>query len=384
MARTAALIVAAGSGERLKSAIPKAYVEIAGKSLVRCSAEIFASHEGISKVVVVISPEHQEYYDATMAGLEILPPAHGGATRQASVRAGLEALNDDAPDYVLIHDAARPFASHALIDRVLDVLHHHPAAIPVLPLRDTIKQVTDGKILVTLPREMMAAAQTPQGFHFKAILDAHGLFTSVNATDDASLAEMAGMPVYITDGELTNIKITTQEDLMQATPMETRTGTGFDVHPFRSFEPGEAETIALCGVNIPAAAAVAGHSDADAGLHALVDAMLGAIGQGDIGQHFPPSDAQWKGADSAKFVTHALSMVKERGGRIINADVTIICEAPKVGPHREAMRTRIAQLLEVEESRINIKATTTEKLGFLGRGEGIAAQASVNIQVPMV
>ncbi|GGY40225.1 bifunctional enzyme IspD/IspF [Parvularcula lutaonensis] len=308
----------------------------------------------------------------------------GGAERQASVLRGLEALAREEPDIVLIHDGARPFVSSATIDRVIDAARRDSGAIAALPVSDTLKRAGDGPVISgTVPRDRLWRAQTPQGFRFEEILDLHRQFSErEDMTDDASLFEAAGRPVTLVEDDPTNIKITRPEDFALAerlleSAMETRVGQGFDVH---AFEDGDHVT--LCGVDIPHTQKLRGHSDADVGMHALTDAIYGALAEGDIGQHFPPSDEQWRGAPSEVFLRHAAELVKKRGGRILHTDVTLICEAPKVGPHREAMRGALAEIMGISLDRVAVKATTTEKLGFTGRGEGIAAQALVTVTLP--
>ncbi|HEU5047399.1 MAG TPA: bifunctional 2-C-methyl-D-erythritol 4-phosphate cytidylyltransferase/2-C-methyl-D-erythritol 2,4-cyclodiphosphate synthase [Rickettsiales bacterium] len=380
-----ALIVAAGESRRAGGTLPKQYQMLEGKSLLRRSAEAFLRHPGISGVRVVINPAHLAYYQAHTAGLDLLPPINGGATRQQSVALGLASLADNPPEYVLVHDAARPNVSGAVITRILSALAETPAAIPALPVFDTLKHVEENRIIGTVERQKLFRAQTPQGFHYKEIYAAHRECEGYECTDDAAVAEHAGVEVKIVPGSEHNYKVTTKEDLedariLLAAASETRIGTGFDAHRLTADE--SKKYVTLCGIQIASELALAGHSDADVGLHALVDAILGSIGAGDIGQHFPPSDPKWKGADSSQFVTHACSLLKQKHGRIINADITLICERPHISPHRAAMVTHVAKLLEVEESRISIKATTTEKMGFTGRGEGIAAQAAVSVKLP--
>jgi 2-C-methyl-D-erythritol 4-phosphate cytidylyltransferase/2-C-methyl-D-erythritol 2,4-cyclodiphosphate synthase len=308
----------------------------------------------------------------------------GGAERQDSVRLGLEALAARQPDRVLIHDGARPFPDAALIDRVVDGLDRAPAAIPALPLGDTIKRAADGRVLETIDRSQLWRAQTPQGFHFDAILAAHRQMAGRMLTDDAAVAEAAGIAPLIVMGSEENLKVTTAEDLaaaerlLAARQADVRVGQGFDVHPF-----GPGDHVMVCGVAIPHEVAPVGHSDADVGLHALTDAVLGAIGAGDIGMHFPPSDPRWRGASSDRFLAYAATLVRERGGTIAAIDVTIICERPKIAPYRDRMIERVAEILEISIGRVSVKATTTERLGFTGRGEGIAAQAVATIRLPL-
>jgi 2-C-methyl-D-erythritol 4-phosphate cytidylyltransferase/2-C-methyl-D-erythritol 2,4-cyclodiphosphate synthase len=314
----------------------------------------------------------------------VLPPVPGGAERQDSVRLGLEALAAHRPDRVLIHDGARPFPDAGLIDRVIDGLDREAAAIPALPLGDTVKRVEDGHIVATVDRSQLWRAQTPQGFRFDAILAAHRSAAGRILTDDAAVAEAAGIRPLIVAGSEDNLKITTAADLAAAERLlaarlgDVRVGHGFDVHPF-----GPGDHVMICGVAIPHEVAPIGHSDADVGLHALTDAVLGAIGAGDIGMHFPPSDPQWRGASSDRFLAYAAALVRERGGAMASVDVTIICERPKIAPYRERMIERVGEILEISPGRVSIKATTTEKLGFAGRGEGLAAQAVATVRLPL-
>lgn len=383
---TIALIVAAGESSRFGAEPPKPYIRLGEKAVLRHSIDTFLSHPGIGGVRVVISrPHHPLYRRHVMRDLSIFPCVIGGATRQESVRRGLESIARANPTYVLIHDAARPLLNHALIDRVLESLKTHSAALPTLPIVDTLRR--DGKLV---DREHLLAAQTPQGFRFDDILAAHRSLRGKNLTDDIALAEAAGLTVGVVAGERRNLKLTTQEDLpfmeaLATPPFETRVGTGIDIHPFVAHDantPPAQRTVTLCGVKIPHEFRLHGHSDADAGLHALVDAILGAIGAGDIGQHFPPDDRTWAGADSSRFLIHAYQMLKTKGGDIVNIDITILGEKPRIAPFREQMVNRIADMLKLSPDRINIKATTTEKLGFLGRGEGLGAQAAVAVKLP--
>jgi len=382
---TVALIVAAGQGARFGAEVPKQYLPLAGRPLLRHSVERLSAHAGIGAVRVVIDPAAREHYDAAVAGLPVLDPVAGGATRQESVRLGLDGLAGDSPAHVLIHDGARPFPDDALVSRVIDALHTHAGAIAAQPVVDTLKRAGDGeRIAATVDRAGLWRAQTPQGFRFDAILAAHRAAAGADdLTDDAAVAERAGLDVVLVPGAEDNLKVTTPDDLVRAERIlaaglgETRVGTGFDVH---RFEAGDAVT--LCGVAIPHSHRLAGHSDADVALHALTDAILGALGEGDIGEHFPPSDPQWAGAASRVFVEHAVGRIAARGGTLSHADLTLICEAPKVAPHRDAMRASVAALLGVDAGRVSVKATTTEGLGFAGRREGIAAQATVTLRVP--
>lgn len=393
MVSTAALIVAAGRGKRAGGGTPKQYIPIGGKSSLRRTIEAFLAAPGIDLVQVVIHPDDRPLYDAVLVGLcdHIPGPVCGGATRQRSVLAGLEALSATAPHRVLIHDAARPFVTAETISGVLAALDCADGAIAAIPLTDTLKRV-DGerRIVQTLPREDLWRAQTPQGFRFQSIISAHRAAAAAGRddfTDDAAVAEWAGLRLTVVPDHRRNLKLTTLEDLKEADCMlsappssigwEPRSGSGFDVHRF-----GDGTRIWLCGIEIPFHRALEGHSDADVALHALTDALLGAIGAGDIGQHFPPSDPQWRGAASSMFVEHAVARIAERGGRIANADITVLCEEPKIGPYRTQMQERVAQLLAIAPDRIGIKATTTEGLGFTGRREGIVAMATALVLLP--
>jgi 2-C-methyl-D-erythritol 4-phosphate cytidylyltransferase / 2-C-methyl-D-erythritol 2,4-cyclodiphosphate synthase len=384
VASTYALIVAGGRGTRFGGPLPKQYRELGGATVLRHAITAFAAHPRITGVLVAIRPEDRELFDRAMAGLSVMPPVAGGAERQDSVRLGLEALAEHKPDSVLIHDGARPFPDAALIDRVIDGLEQASAAIPALALGDTIKRVENGRIVETVDRSQLWRAQTPQGFHFDAILAAHRQMAGRVLTDDAMVAEAAGIAPLIVAGSEENLKVTTAEDLaaaerlLAARQADLRVGQGFDVHPF-----GPGDHVMVCGVTIPHEVAPVGHSDADVGLHALTDAVLGAIGAGDIGMHFPPSDPRWRGASSDRFLAYAATLVRERGGAIAAVDVTIICERPKIAPYRDRMIERVAEILEISPGRVSVKATTTERLGFTGRGEGIAAQAVATVRLPV-
>lgn len=390
--RNAAIIVAGGRGVRASGpgGTPKQYLYLAGKTVLERSLAAFLDHQAIEFVQPVIPADDEAAYEEAVAGLsspKLLKPVSGGQTRQRSVLAGLRALQAHSPYNVLIHDAARPFISQAVISRVIDSLKENTACLAALPVSDTLKAEEAGRVVRTVSREGLWRAQTPQAFRFEAIVEAHRAAEAASRddfTDDAAIAEWHGMEVALVMGSERNVKLTTQEDFelaelylnSNAPPREARTGTGFDVH---AFEPGD--EVILCGVAIPHDARLAGHSDADVGLHALTDALLGAICAGDIGQHFPPSDPKWKGADSSVFLDRAGRLIAEAGGRITHVDVTLICERPKIGPHRDAMRARIADMLEIEPSRVSVKATTTEGLGFTGRREGIAAMASATVEI---
>jgi 2-C-methyl-D-erythritol 4-phosphate cytidylyltransferase / 2-C-methyl-D-erythritol 2,4-cyclodiphosphate synthase len=382
MPRIAILIVAAGKGVRAGGALPKQYAPLLGKPMLRWTIEAFADYPE-ALVQVMIGPDQQELYQEAVAGLNLRPPGTGGATRQETVRRGLELLEPEAPDFVLIHDAARPFISRKIVDGVIAALQAGAdGAVPHVAVSDTLRKFEDGK-WVTVPREGLLRAQTPQGFGFAAILAAHREFAAEEATDDTALGELAGLAIVATAGETNNMKVTTPEDFATAEAFlnarlgDYRTGSGYDVHKFK-----DGDHIWLCGLKIAHTQGLEGHSDADAGLHALTDALLGAAGLGDIGQHFPPTDERWRDADSAIFLAHAASLLRGKGGVIVHCDVTIICERPKVGAHRDAMRARIAEILQLDVSRVSVKATTTEGLGFTGRREGIAAEAIATVRLP--
>jgi len=389
--RIAVLIVAAGRGTRAAAsgAGPKQYARIGGRPVLAHTIAAFAGHPEIDEVKVVIHQDDGDLYAAASGNADKLSPAAtGGATRQASVHNGLEALAMSAPDLVLIHDAARPFVSAATISNVIKTLKTERAALAALPVTDTLKRASGrGLVQDTISRAGLWRAQTPQGFHFAPILEAHRKAAEQGLdkfTDDAAIAEWAGIDVAIVEDESGNIKLTTIEDLQLAdrqmtsqNALEPRTGTGFDVHRFT-----EGDHVWLGGVKIPHTHKLEGHSDADVILHALTDALLGAIGDGDIGQHFPPSDPKWKGAASRLFLEDAARRVKDRGGRIVNVDITVLAEAPRVGPHRPAMQALIGDVLGLTTDRVGIKATTTEGMGFTGRREGIAAMASASVLLP--
>lgn len=378
--RIDALILAAGSGTRFGGELPKQFLPLAGLPILARSIAPFAAHRRVRRVVVVGDREAIRRHCPTVAEL---PVVTGGATRQGSARAGLEALAEDAPDAVLIHDAARPLVPKRVIDAVCDALAEGAeAVIPALPVTDTLKAARAGVVERTVPREGLHRVQTPQGFRFRAILTAHRTACALDCTDDAAIAEAAGMTVRLVAGAEENLKVTTQDDLARAEALVgarllPRVGTGFDVHRFTPGRP-----LMLCGIAVPHPLGLAGHSDADVGIHALCDAIYGALGEGDIGTAFPPTDARWKDADSTLFLRHAAGRVSARGGRILHADVTLICERPKIAPHAAAMRARLAGLMGIEPAAVSVKATTTEGLGFTGRGEGIAAQAVATVLLP--
>ncbi|MFZ4531858.1 MAG: bifunctional 2-C-methyl-D-erythritol 4-phosphate cytidylyltransferase/2-C-methyl-D-erythritol 2,4-cyclodiphosphate synthase [Alsobacter sp.] len=385
----AALIVAAGSGSRAGLSTPKQYARLDGASVLARSISALAADGAIETILCVIRPEDADPYASAIAELvpairaRLAPPVHGGATRQASVRAGLEALAAAAapPALVLVHDAARPFVSPQLVHAAIAAGHAYGAAIPGLPVTDTVKQVDDsGRVVATPPRAALRAVQTPQAFALAPLLDAHRAAAAAgreDLTDDAAVVEWAGRAVHVFPGEPANMKLTHPQDFAGRGGLVGRTGFGFDVH---AFGPGDA--VMLGGVSIAFDRGLAGHSDADVVLHALTDAVLGALSDGDIGAHFPPSDPQWKGASSDRFLAFAVERLRARGGVLDHCDITIVCEAPKIGPHRDAMRTCIAAICDIPPGRVAVKATTSERLGFTGRGEGIAAQAVASVRLP--
>ena len=378
----AAVIVAAGRGTRAGGAVPKQWQMLAGRAVLAWTLDAFRTSPDIGDIVLVLHPGDMGLAPgyANHPDVDVVP---GGATRAASVRAGLEALDGTGATRVLIHDAARPMVSHALIARVVAALDHAPGAAPALEVTDSLWRGNGGIVSGTLSRAGLWRAQTPQGFRFDAILSAHRaqaqLAGGEGATDDVAVARAAGLDVAIVPGDERNLKITTAGDFVRAERlmgdgMDIRVGNGFDVHRF-----ADGDAVVLCGVRVPHGRGLDGHSDADVGMHALTDAIYGALADGDIGHHFPPSDAQWKGADSAIFLEHAIARARARGYDLANADVTLVCERPKISPHAEAMRLRLAEVLEVDPGRISVKATTSERLGFTGREEGIAAQATATL-----
>jgi 2-C-methyl-D-erythritol 4-phosphate cytidylyltransferase / 2-C-methyl-D-erythritol 2,4-cyclodiphosphate synthase len=385
--RTAAILVAAGRGLRAGAGGPKQYRVIGGQSVIFRAMAPFCGHPQVSAVQPVLNPDDIAMFNDAVLGLQHAAPATGGATRQASVHAGLEALVREKPDVVLIHDAARPFVSSALISRAISAASATGAAIPAIPVSDTIKLVDEsGKIDATPERTRLRIAQTPQAFRFDVILEAHRRAVREGRndfTDDAALAEWAGLTVATFEGDAANMKLTTPEDFVREEARlasalgDVRTGTGYDVHAF-----GQGDHLMICGVRVPHNRGFLAHSDGDVGLHALVDAILGALADGDIGSHFPPSDIKWKGAASDRFLKYAVDRVTTRGGRIANLEVTLICERPKIGPLRDTMRARIAEIAGLDISRVAVKATTSERLGFTGREEGIAATACATIRLP--
>lgn len=392
MARTAALIVAAGRGVRAGGGVPKQYRVLGGRPLISWTLDRFLGHPDVGAVRVVIHAEDTGLYrKAAPDHPKLLPPVFGGETRQETVLRGLESLAEDPPERVLIHDAVRIFVTDALITDVNAALGDFEGALPATPVTDTLQQVdADGYAFQTVPREGLWLAETPQGFRFPAILAAHRRAAAANAafTDDAAVAAFARVPVKVVTGSGgSNVKLTTPEDFAMADARlaterfavldDIRVGTGYDVHAF-----GPGKSVMLGGVKIAHSKALTGHSDADVALHAITDAILGAIAAGDIGEHFPPGDPKWKGAASEKFVAHAVDEVRRRGGAIAHVDLMIIAEAPKIGPHRDAIRARVAEICGISIERVGVKATTNEELGFIGRGEGIAALATATVRLP--
>jgi 2-C-methyl-D-erythritol 4-phosphate cytidylyltransferase/2-C-methyl-D-erythritol 2,4-cyclodiphosphate synthase len=390
-----ALIVAAGRGIRASGhnpLIPKQYLPLGGVPMLTRAIAAFAGHPSLDDVIVVIQPEDSGLYEAASQSFSsrLRPPVAGGAERQDSVRSGLEALAANPPDRVLIHDAARPFVEPSLIARVIARLDDHEAALPCVAVTDTLTVVKEGRVTGTLPRDELCRAQTPQGFRFDAILAAHRAAAKERDstfTDDAGIARWFGLEIALVEGSEANRKLTSAEDIASADELlrlraqaalgMQRVATGYDVH---AFGPGDA--VILCGVRIPHDRKLIGHSDADVGMHALTDALLGTIADGDIGVHFPPSDARWRGAASELFLKDAAARLKARGGEIVHVDVTFICEGPRIGPHRDAMRATLAECLGLDAGQVSIKATTNEGLGFIGRGEGIAAMATATVRLP--
>jgi len=370
---TAAIVVAAGKGLRAGQPLPKQFARWRGKPVIRHSVETFA-RLGISPIVVVIPEGAETVTSQCLEGIKGVRLVTGDETRQGSVLRGLSALANSPPDLVLIHDAARPVVPDEVVYRLLQALTESPAAIPVLPVADSILTATDGRMEGAVDRDRLRRVQTPQAFRFGDILAAHRRWADApNAGDDAQVANAAGIEVALVEGDEALHKLTYSGDFDEDRA-PVRIGSGYDVHRL-----AKGEELWLCGIRIDHDQGLAGHSDADVAIHALVDAILGAAGMGDIGQHFPPSDAQWKGASSDQFLRHAVRLASQTGYRIGNADITIICEAPKIGPHRDAMRDRLAELMEIDTGAVNVKATTTEGLGLTGRREGIAAQASVSL-----
>ncbi len=391
MARIAVIIVAAGRGHRFGGEMPKQYLEVHQQPLVRHAVQAFLDHPAIDLILPVIHPDDADILANALGGLNYLEPVAGGAARQDSVRNGLEGLASSAPDYVLVHDAARAMVAPALIDRVIEALQDTSGVIPGIAVVDTLKLADDDGIITdTVSRDGLWRAQTPQGFKYADLLAAHRSAIGQELTDDAAVMEASGYRVAVVLGDENNIKVTTPDDLMrmeeimsddsaQAKPVRSpsfRIGSGYDVHKL-----GPGDHVTLCGVEITSERALIGHSDADVALHAVTDAVFGAIADGDIGSHFPPTDSQWRGASSDQFLAYACERMGERGFELSNIDLTIICEKPKIGPHRDAMRARLAEIAQIDVSCVSVKATTTERLGFTGRGEGIAAEAVIIIEI---
>jgi len=391
----AALIVAAGRGSRAGDGAPKQYRPLCGRTVLSRTVEVFLAHPVVDRILVAIHPDDEANYRSSIdrfgsgAAERLLPPVAGGETRQDSVRQGLEALSATPPEIVLVHDAARPFVDAALIDRAIAAGRGSGAAVPGIAVTDTIKVIDrNGRVAATPDRSSLRAVQTPQAFRFRTLLGAHRDAAAAGLhgfTDDGALAEWAGLPVDVFDGDPRNIKLTHAVDFAEAErrlggptmTYVTRLGTGFDVHAFT-----EGDHVWLGGVRVPHDRGVLAHSDGDVILHALTDAVLGALADGDIGTHFPPSDPQWRGASSDRFLAHAVGLVRLQGGIVDHLDATLLCEKPRLGPHRDAMRQRIAEIADLRIDQVSLKATTTEKLGFTGRREGIAAQAAATIRLP--
>lgn len=368
-----ALIVAGGQGSRFGTELPKQYYPLNNKTVIYHAVAAFLKHPQITGIQVVIGKETESFYESALKGINLLPPTFGGSTRQESVYKGLQALKQHTPDLVLIHDAARPYITGTLIDRVINALENADACIPVISVADTIKRTENNIVKETIDRSTLRRVQTPQGFNFSTIFSLHQQFANnPTFTDDALLCEAGGIPVHCVEGEEENIKITVAKDLQKM--IDIRVGNGIDVH---QIGPGEGVTIFGC--YIPCGFSLIGHSDADVGLHSITDALLGTIGDADIGYHFSPKDERWRGADSAQFLKHAADKVRALGGKINHIDATLMGEKPKVSPLREKMRQRVAEILEIDVSRVSIKATTTEKLGFCGREEGLAALATATV-----
>ena len=379
---TVALIVSAGRGRRISGKTPKQYLPLGGETILSKTARVFINHKKIDAVRIVIHPDDQDLYDAAMSGLNLLSAVHGGAERQDSVRKGLESLEELNPLNVLIHDSVRPFVSHTLIDRILNLLQDGKGCVPGLPIMDAIKMVDDGQIVKSLERPKTWRIQTPQGFRFTQILAAHRSHIGNNLADDAAVAEAYGLSVDVVQGLLDNEKITNKDDLEKAMQKHSlkkpdiRVGNGYDVHRF-----SKGDFVTICGIKIPFSFGLEGHSDADVGLHALTDAILGALGKGDIGEYFPSTDGQWKNASSDIFLKHAGEILSSMNGSVQNLDITIICEEPEISPYRDEMKNNVSAILSISPSRVNVKGKTNEALGFIGRKEGVAAQATATIVI---
>jgi 2-C-methyl-D-erythritol 4-phosphate cytidylyltransferase/2-C-methyl-D-erythritol 2,4-cyclodiphosphate synthase len=394
MDKIVALITASGRGTRFSlggEGIPKQYMPLAGVPLLRHTILAFLNHPKIDDVICTIHPDDVKLYEEATIGLDLLNPVFGGQTRQSSVRNGLEGLKDCAPQKVLIHDGARPFTTKRVINGILEKLETHPAVIPAIAIEDTIKKYSNGKIEWTLERENLWRAQTPQGFIYEDILTSHKNLKHMNFTDDAALDEYCGIPVAIVPGSQNNFKITTEEDYERAKRIialridnvkeEVRSGIGYDVHAFRDKKEGEDGLISIAGHPVKFDKKIEAHSDGDAALHAVIDALLGAAGQGDIGEHFSNSDPKWEDCDSKEMLRITNHLLRKKGAKILNIDLTVICESPKISKHKKDMEKAIATTLNISQDRVNVKATTTEKLGFLGRKEGIAAHAICSLSI---
>ena len=381
--KNVALILAAGRGHRLSMKTPKQYLDVGGITILRRAVNVFLENPTIDLIQVIIHPDDRDLYEAAVGDLGLPEPVHGGKTRQNSVLNGLESIGIHFPEYVYIHDAARPFLDQKTLNSLIYEVEKSGAAIPALRIKDTIKCITKETIDSTLDRNYFYRAQTPQAFRYKAIFMAHRRFESSNFTDDSAIAEKAGLKVRIIEGLEDNFKITTKDDLNKATKMtkknytDVRIGYGLDVHAF-----DKGDHVILGGIKIPHTMSLKGHSDADVVIHAITDAVLGAIAAGDIGDHFPPSDPKWKNVNSDIFLKHAVKLVAEKKGIINFVDVTIVCENPKIGPHRDSMRSNISKIINLDVERVSVKATTTEKLGFTGKGQGIMAHAITTIKLP--
>ncbi len=397
MGKIIALITAGGRGSRFSlegEGIPKQYMPLAGVPMIRHTILAFLNHPKIDDVICTIHPDDVKLYEEAIIGLDLLNPVFGGKTRQISVHNGLEALKEYNPEKVLIHDAARPFVTKRVINGVLEKLETHPAVIPAIAIEDTIKKYRDGKIEWTLERDNLWRAQTPQGFIYKDILKSHKTLRNMNFTDDAALDEYCGIPVAIIPGSQNNFKITTQEDYERAKRIvamrvdnvkeEVRCGIGYDVHAFRDRKEGEDGFIKIAGCEIKHNRKIKAHSDGDVAIHAIIDALLGSVGEGDIGEHFSDKDAKWENCDSREMLRITNNILRKKGAKILNIDITIICETPKISKYKKQMEEIIAQTLNIKSERVNVKATTTEKLGFLGREEGIAADAICSVSISIL
>ena len=379
---TVALIVSAGRGRRISGKTPKQYLTLGGETILSKTARVFINHKKIDAVRIVIHPDDQDLYDTATGELNLLSPVYGGPERQDSVRNGLESLEELSPLNVLIHDSVRPFVSHSLIDRILNMLLDGKGCIPGVPIMDAIKLLDNGKIVKSLERSNIWRVQTPQGFPFDQILAAHRSLIGNNLADDAAVAVAYGLSVVVVQGLLDNEKITNKEDLETAMQKHSlklpdiRVGNGYDVHRF-----SKGDFVTICGIKIPFSLGLEGHSDADVGLHALTDAILGALGKGDIGEYFPSTDEQWRNASSHIFLRHAGGVLSSMNASVQNLDITIICEVPKISPYRDEMKNNICEILSISPSRVNVKGKTNETLGFIGRKEGIAAQATATILI---